>query len=65
MTVTAILCIFCGAVTNSEGLDQEIAEIFSYSRVIGESRANAIADAVLNRADAVERLCLHRYGELD
>jgi hypothetical protein len=39
-----------------KGLDQEIAEIFSQSRVIGESRAKAIADAVINRADAVERL---------
>ena len=39
-----------------KGLDQEIAEIFSQSRVIGESRAKAIADAIHNRADAVERL---------
>ena len=37
-------------------IDQEISVIFSQSRVIGESRASAIAGAVLNRAGAVERL---------
>ena len=41
-----------------KGLEQEISEIFSKSRVIGENRAKAIAGAVLNRADAVERLAI-------
>jgi hypothetical protein len=39
-----------------KGLEQEIIEIFSKSRVISESRAKGIADAVADRADAVERL---------
>ena len=39
-----------------KGLDKEIAEVFSQSRVVDESRAKAIAGAVLNRADSVERL---------
>ena len=41
-----------------KGLEQEIIEIFSKSRIIGESRAKAITDAVLERADAVERLAV-------
>ena len=39
-----------------QGLDQEIMEIFSKSRVVGESRAKAIAAAVLNRVDTVATL---------
>jgi hypothetical protein len=39
-----------------KGLDQEIVEIFSKSHVVDESRAKAIAGAVLNRADAVRRI---------
>jgi len=39
-----------------KGIEQEIIEIFSKSRVVDESRAKAIADAVLNRAYAVKRL---------
>ena len=39
-----------------EGIEQEIAGVFSGSRVVDESRAKAIADAVLNRVDAVKRL---------
>ena len=39
-----------------EGIEQEIVEIFTESRVVGETRANAIANAVLERAGAVERL---------
>jgi hypothetical protein len=39
-----------------KGLEREIIEIFSKSRVISESRAKAIAEAVHNQADAVERL---------
>jgi hypothetical protein len=39
-----------------KGLEQEISEIFSKSRIVGESRAKAIAKAVLDRADTVERL---------
>ena len=38
-----------------KGIEQEIAEIFSKSRVVDEIRAKAITDAVLDRADAVER----------
>jgi len=38
------------------GLEQEIVEIFSESRIVDKSRATAIAKAVLSRADAVERL---------
>ena len=34
------------------GLDREVIEIFSESRVVNESRAKAIAETVLNRADA-------------
>ncbi|MCL1983122.1 MAG: excisionase [Clostridiales bacterium] len=39
-----------------KGLEQEIAEIFSKSRIIGESRAITIANVVLNRAGTIERL---------
>ena len=39
-----------------QGLYQEVAEIFTKSHVIGESRANAIAVAILERAATVERL---------
>ena len=37
-------------------LDKEIAEIFSGSHTVDESRAKAIAEEVLNRFDSVERL---------
>jgi len=39
-----------------KGLEQEVSEIFSQSRTVDESRAKAIAEAVLNRADAIEKL---------
>jgi len=39
-----------------QGLYQEVAEIFTKSHIIGESRANAIAVAILERAATVERL---------
>ena len=39
-----------------KGIEQEIIEIFSASRVISENRAKAIAKTVLDRADAAERL---------
>ena len=39
-----------------KGLEQEVSEIFSKSRIVDESRAKAIAEAVLNRADAIEKL---------
>ena len=37
------------------GIEQEISEIFSKSRTVDASRANAIAKAVLIRADAAQR----------
>jgi hypothetical protein len=37
-----------------KGIEQEVIEIFSKSHIVDESRANAIAKAVLDRADAVE-----------
>ena len=37
-----------------EGLEQEIIEIFSKSRIIDEPRAEAIAQTVLSRANSVE-----------
>jgi len=39
-----------------KGLEQEISEIFSQSRTVDESRAKDIAEAVLDRADAIEKL---------
>ena len=39
-----------------EGLEQEIPEIFSRSRTVDESRAKAIAEAVLNRVGDIGRL---------
>ena len=38
-----------------KGLRQEIVEIFFKSLVVDENRAKAIADAVLDRADVIER----------
>ena len=45
-----------GALT---GLEQEIAEIFSKSPIVNESRAKAIAKAVLNRAGTIEMKSLY------
>ena len=39
-----------------KGIKKEIFEIFSKSRVVDENRAEAIADAVLNRVCVIERL---------
>jgi len=39
-----------------KGLEQEISDIFSRSRTVDESRAKAVAEAVLNRAAAIENM---------
>ena len=48
-----------------KGLEQEISEIFSQSRTVDESRAKAIGEAVLNRADAIGRLAKSKSRTLN
>ena len=43
-----------------DGLESEIASIFSESRTISEIRAKAIAKAVLKRAEYIEKLAKRR-----
>ena len=38
------------------GLDEEIMEVFSQSRTVGTSRARDVAEAVHQRASAIENL---------